>query len=91
MHVSKEKGGTYFGHFDFVWKVLWQIGSYVSIMILCQRQGFTMAENNSVELATPIPVQEPVVQAMRQVVQDIDTVVVLIRLPHLWKNKKHTA
>lgn len=42
-----------------------------------------MADNNSVELATPITVQEPVVQAMRQVVQDIHTVVVLIRLPHL--------
>ena len=34
-----------------------------------------MADNNTVELATPIAVQEPVVHAMRQVVQDIHTVV----------------
>ena len=49
-------------------------------MILCERQGYTMADNNSVELATPIPVQEPVVQAVRQVVQDIHTVEISIRL-----------
>ena len=38
-----------------------------------------MADNNSVELATPVDLQEPVVQAMRQVVQDIHTVEILFK------------
>ena len=46
-----------------------------------------MADNNTVELATPIAVQEPVVHAMRQVVQDIHTVVSISSLRYFPRNQ----